>query len=127
MTKTANKKIIAIVAVIALVAILGICLVACNSDSVGKKLENKGYSVTKLNEDSEGTIAKTVYGLVKNNSDYREGVGAIKGADIVVVLWFNNKEAATKIANNVLLKAFTVEQNGNIVYVGTEQGVKDAK
>ncbi|MEG2274656.1 MAG: hypothetical protein RSC44_04915, partial [Clostridia bacterium] len=42
-----KKKIISIIAIIALVAVLGICLVACNADSYGKKLEKAGYTVTK--------------------------------------------------------------------------------
>lgn len=39
-----NKKVMALVAVIALVAILGVCLVACNAESIQKKLEKAGYA-----------------------------------------------------------------------------------
>lgn len=127
MNKAASKKVLIIMAVVVLVAILGVCLVACNSDSVGKSLEKKGYSVATLNEDSTGTIAKTVYNIVKNNSDFKEGVIATKGSDIVTVLWFETTEAAESMEGNVLLSAFTVERSGKIVYIGTAQGVKDAK
>ena len=41
-----NKKVMALVAVIALVAILGVCLVACNAESIQKKLEKAGYACT---------------------------------------------------------------------------------
>ncbi len=50
MNRAINKKLIAIIAIVALVAILGVCLVACNADSVEKKLNNKGYTVIKINE-----------------------------------------------------------------------------
>ena len=36
-----SKKVMAVVAVVALVAILGICLVACNAESIQKKLETQ--------------------------------------------------------------------------------------
>ena len=122
-----KKKIVAIVAVIALVAVLGICLVACNSDTVGDKLEKKGYTVSKLNEDSTG-LAKTIYSFIKNNSDFKEGVVAAKDADSVIVLWFETKDAATSVANNKLFTATsTVKQVEKVVYIGTEQGVKDAQ
>lgn len=122
-----NKKIVAIVAIIALVAVLGICLVACNSNTVGDKLEKKGYTVAKLNEDSTGT-AKAIYNTMKSNSDFKEGVSAAKDSDYVIVLWFETKDAATKVANDKLITLTnTVKQSEKVVYIGTEQGVKDAQ
>ena len=123
-----KKKIVAIVAVVALVAVLGICLVACNSNTVGDKLEKKGYTVSKLNEDSTGTVAKAIYNTMKSNSDFKEGVSAAKDSDYVIVLWFETKDAATKVANDKLITLTnTVKQVENVVYIGTEQGVKDAQ
>lgn len=128
--KANGKKIMALVAIVALVAILGVCLAACNSDNVGKKLEKKGYSVVTLNDDSTG-LGKTVYNLVKSNSDFKEGVLATKGNDMVTVLWFETTDAAESLEGNlkgnILFSASTVERSGKVVYVGTEQGVKDAK
>ncbi|MDE6060838.1 MAG: hypothetical protein K2G31_05150 [Clostridia bacterium] len=122
-----KKKIVAIVAVVALVAVLGICLVACNSNTVGDKLEKKGYTVSKLNEDSTG-VAKTIYNTMKNNSDFKEGVSAAKDSDYVIVLWFETKDAATSVANDKIINlTSTVKQVEKVVYIGTEQGVKDAQ
>lgn len=126
MNRAISKKIMAIVAIVALVAILGVCLVACNSDSVGKSLEKKGYTVVTLNEDATG-LGRTVYNIVKNNSDFKEGVFATKGSDSVTVLWFETTDAAESMENSPLLSAFTVERSSKIVYIGTAQGVKDAK
>lgn len=126
MNKT-SKKIMALVAVVALVAVLGICLVACNSDSVGKSLEKKGYTVTKLNEESTGIVAKAVYKALKNNSAFTEGVVANKSTDFVIVIWFDNSDAAKDYADTASYVGAKVEISGKIVYVGTEQGLKDAK
>ena len=122
-----KKKIVAVVAIIALVAVLGICLVACNSNTVGDKLEKKGYTVSKLNEDSTGVAGK-IYSTMKSNSDFKEGVSAAKDSDYVIVLWFETKDAATKVANDKLITMTnTVKQSEKVVYIGTEQGVKDAQ
>lgn len=127
MNKAINsKKIMAIVAIIALVAILGVCLAACNSNTVGKKLEGKEYTVVKLNEDSTG-YGKTVYDVVKNNSEFKEGLFATKDTDWVAVVWFKSEEEAEKLENNAILKAFNIERSGKAIYVGSKQGVKDAK
>ena len=122
-----NKKVISIVAIIALVAILGVCLVACNADSYAKKLEGKGYTVAKMtDEEAEEFVQNT--GL---NIEIVWGVGAMKGTDSVSVLAFSNKEDAESIANVLnMVAGFTgmkAEAKGKIVFVGTEQGIKDAK
>lgn len=51
-----SKKVMAVVAVVALVAILGICLVACNAESIQKKLEKADYTCTsyEAGKDDEG-------------------------------------------------------------------------
>lgn len=123
-----NKKVLAIVAVIALVAILGVCLVACNADSVAKKLEKKDYEVAKLTEDSEG-LGKNVYKLVSSDDGFKEGLFAVNGdGDMVVVVWFNDKDVAEDWESSKLLNALAnVERVGKVVYIGTEQGIKDAK
>ena len=122
-----NKKVISIVAIIALVAILGVCLVACNADSYAKKLEGKGYEVAKMtDEEAEEFVQET--GL---NIEIVWGVGARKGTDMVTILAFSNKEDAESIANvlNMVsgITGMKAEAKGKIVFVGTEQGIKDAK
>ena len=122
-----NKKVISIVAIIALVAILGVCLVACNADSYAKKLEGKGYTVEKMtDEEAEEFVQET--GL---NIEIVWGVGARKGTDMVTILAFSNKEDAESIASILnMASGFTgmkAEAKGKIVFMGTEQGIKDAK
>ncbi len=126
MNRAINKKLIAVIAIVALVAILGICLVACNSDNVGKKLEDKGYSVVKLNENSEG-FGKTIYDSVKDNSSFKEGLFATKGLNYVAIVWYDNLDAAKEAESGLKTPFTTVYRADKIVYVGTQQGVEDAK
>lgn len=127
-----SKKIIALVAIVALVAILGVCLVACNADSVSKSLEKKGYTAGKLTEDSKG-FGAIVYGIVSTNDSFKEGVFAVKDTDSVAVIWFNDADEAKKmeesLSKSTALKVFSVkvDRSSKVLYVGTEQGVKDAK
>lgn len=124
-----NKKVISIIAIVAIIAILGVVLVACNADSVAKKLEKKGYEVATLTEDSED-IGGIVYGIVSSEDGFKEGlIAANEDGDIVIAVWFNDKEAAEDLENNKALKVFkvNVERSGKVVYIGTEQGIKDAK
>ena len=122
-----NKKVISIVAIIALVAILGVCLVACNADSYAKKLEGKGYTVAKMTDEEAEEFAQET-GL---NIEILWGVAANKGTDSVSILAFSNKEDAESIANVLnMVAGFTgmkAEAKGKIVFMGTEQGIKDAK
>ncbi len=124
-----NKKIVAIIAITALISIFAVSFVACNADSVEKKLNNKGYTVIKVNENSTDFTVKTLYSDLKNNSDFEEGIVAAKDKDtMVIVVWFKSSDAAESFKGNALLKSLEkVERVGKIVYAGTEQGVKDAK
>lgn len=124
-----SKKVMAVVAVVALVAILGICLVACNADSVAKKLEKKDYTASALSEKSSG-LGKSVYNIVKGIEGFEEGVFAANSdGESVVVVWFDSTDAAKDFESNKLITTFAekVSRVGKVVYVGTEQGVKDAK
>ncbi len=123
-----TKKIAVVIAVIALVAVLGVCLAACNSNSTEKKLNDKGYTVVKLNEDATG-LGATVYNLVKNNSNFKEGVWATKQlVNYVAVVWYKNLDAAKDAENSFKsLPGATVYRVDKVVYVGTSQGVDDAK
>lgn len=121
-----KKKAIIIVAMIALVAVLGVCLVACNANSVSKSLDKKGYEVITLNEDATGVVASGAYRLLKNDSSFKEGIWAVKSDATVGVVWFNDTDAAKKFESN-MSKIATVDRVSKVVYFGTEQGIKDAK
>lgn len=54
-----NKKVMSIIAVIALVAILGVCLVACNAESISNKLEKAGYACEKYEAGKDDDGAKS--------------------------------------------------------------------
>ena len=118
-----SKKVISIVALIALVAILGVCLMACNADSYAKKLEKKGYTVTKAvaEEEKEDGIQWAVSGTKK-------GEGLFEGETVTITKYVNEDDAVK--AEEIAIKLFGesgVHRTGTIVISGTEQGVKDAK
>lgn len=120
-----KKKIVAIVAIVALIAIVAVCLTACNADSIAKKLENKGYEAVAMSADD----ISEEYG---EDAAIKWGVSANKGLDSVTVLKFAKADDAKEFAETMeSLADFTglgvVDRVGSIVYMGTEQGVKDAK
>ena len=122
-----NKKVISIVAIIALVAILGVCLVACNADSYAKKLEGKGYTVEKMTDEEAAAFVEET-GL---DIEIVWGVGGTNGTDMVSILAFANADDAESFASILnMASSFTgmkAEAKGKIVFMGTEQGIKDAK
>ncbi|MBR7162688.1 MAG: hypothetical protein IKD35_01810 [Clostridia bacterium] len=119
-----NKKVISIIAIIALVAVLGVCLIACNADTYAKRLEKAGYKVEVVDlsdEDKEEGVIWAV-SAAKTNS--------ITDVQIVAVTKYASADEAKKAeedakANNIL--NVTIERQGAILIIGTEQGVKDAK
>lgn len=116
-----GKKFIGIVAMICLIATLGACLVGCGGmKDYEKKLKKAGYEVTS----SEATGSE-------KESGAEWGVIASKGTDSVTVIKFKNKDDAKKYKDAMSLMAaatgMKVEQDGKIVFIGTEQGIKDAK
>lgn len=119
-----NKKVMAIVAVIALVAVLGICLVACNADSIQKKLEEAGYACTAYEADSDDDGYSIEWKVVAK----KKGLNA----DYVTVTKFSSTDDAKEYESKIptgSIGGFTVvcERVGSICYYGTEQGIKDAK
>lgn len=121
-----KKKIVAIVAIVALIAIVAVCLTACNADSIAKKLENKGYEAAAMSADD----ISEEFG---DDASIKWGVSAFKldGVDSVIVLKFakadDAKEFAETMESLAALGGGVVDRVGSIVYMGTEQGVKDAK
>ena len=113
-----NKKVMSIIAVIALVAILGVCLVACNAESISNKLEKAGYACEKYDDG-----AKIEWKVVAK----KKGLNA----DGVTVTKFSNTDDAKKYESNVPVGSvagmkMVVKRVGTVCYYGTEQGVKDA-
>lgn len=119
-----NKKVMALVAVIALVAILGICLVACNAESIQKKLEKAGYACNSYETGKDDDGASIEWKVIAK----KKGLNA----DYVTVTKFANTDDAKEYEKNVAtgsVGGFTVvvKRIGKVCYYGTEQGVKDAK
>ena len=97
-----SKKVMAVVAVVALVAILGICLVACNAESIQKKLEKADYTCTSYEADY---VTVTKFANTDDAKEYESSVPTASVGGIKLV----------------------VKRIGKVCYYGTEQGVKDAQ
>lgn len=119
-----NKKVVVIIAVIALVAILAVCLTACNADSISKKLDKAGYVVTSLDQDDIGEDVAIEWGVAGVKGEFSLS-GGVSG-DFVTVVKFSDLDDAKKYAEEAEKSEMTVKRISKIVYVGTEQGVKDA-
>lgn len=121
-----KKRIVAIVAIVALIAIVAVCLTACNADSIAKKLENKGYEAVAMSADD----ISEEYG---DDASIKWAVtaGKLDGLDSVTVIKFakadDAKEFEEAMEGLASLGGGVVDRVGSIVYMGTEQGVKDAK
>lgn len=113
-----KKRVLAIIAIVAIVAIMTVCLCACNAESITKKLEKKGYKcVSAESDDKDATVAWSVTGTTLS--------------DTVAVTKYNNTDDAKKAEANAptvsaLGKKLVCKRVGNVVFYGTEQGVKDA-
>lgn len=119
-----SKKVMAVVAVVALVAILGICLVACNAESIQKKLEKANYTCTsyEAGKDDDGASIEWKVVAMKNGLN----------ADYVTVTKFAETDDAKEYESSVPTASvggikLVVKRIGKVCYYGTEQGVKDAQ
>ena len=119
-----NKKVMSIIAVIALVAILGVCLVACNAESISNKLEKAGYACEKYEAGKDDDGAKIEWKVVAKKNGLN--------ADYVTVTKFAETDDAKEYESSVPTAAvggikLVVKRIGKVCYYGTEQGVKDAQ
>ncbi len=119
-----SKKVMAVVAVVALVAILGICLVACNAESIQKKLEKAGYTCTSYEAGKDDDGASIEWKVVAKKNGLN--------ADYVTVTKFANTDDAKEYESSVPTASvggikLVVKRIGKVCYYGTEQGVKDAQ
>lgn len=126
-----SKRIISIVAIVALVAVLGVCLVACgkNADTYADRLEKAGYTVVVATEEEMAQITSEDTGI---ELEIKWGISGKKGTDMVSVICFANKDQAEAYATIVnafgaLMGGIKAETDGAILFMGTEQGIKDAK
>lgn len=123
-----NKKVLTVIAVVMLVALLGVCLVACNATDYQKRLKDKGYVVIVSEDDSAAVLAAEA--SLKIDGRYEGGiefiVSAAKAGEAVTITKFDKLKDAKTFVD-------TFDGNENIkrtdrwVFVGTEQGIKDAK
>lgn len=114
-----KKRVLAIIAIVAIVAIMTACLCACNADSITKKLEKKGYKcVSEKNDQKDAEVAWTVT-ATKGLTEYVSVTKFNKTADAKDV----EKNAPTGKVGGVEVVCKRV---ANVVFYGTEQGVKDA-
>lgn len=123
-----KKRVLAIVAIIALVAVLGVCLVACNAEDYGKRLEKAGYTVSVSENNSLAVKAEET--LLAVAGGYEGGiefiVEGIKRGEIVKVMKFDKAKDAKRFVE-LFDKDDAVKRSDKYVFVGTEQGIKDAK
>ncbi|MCM1306240.1 MAG: hypothetical protein NC037_01595 [Bacteroides sp.] len=134
-TKTVNRKIVAIVAVIALAAILAVCLVACNNqDTYEKQMKDKGYTVAAMTAEqiaqSMGNdVGEVDWAIVATKGDMTSGEG-----EYVSIVKFKKESDAKDCVNKALasfeqmhIEGYAAARDGKVVFVGTENAVKDAK
>lgn len=122
-----KKRVLAIVAIIALVAVLGVCLVACNAEDYGKRLEKAGYTVT-VSEDNSAAV-KTAEATLVLEGGYEGGIEFIvtgaKGRENVIIVKFDKAKDAKRYVEKH--GGDSTKRTDKYVFNGTEQGIKDAK
>ena len=123
-----KKRVLAIIAIVAIVAIMTVCLCACNAESITKKLEKKDYVVHKMSS-VELSAVKASMSLIGCEGGIEWGVVGNNGKNGVSVIKFEKSSDAKSMRDfikgdqedNEIVKLV-----GKVVFVGTEQGVKDA-
>ena len=123
-----KKRVLAIIAIVAVVAIMTVCLCACNAESITKKLEKKGYGVHEMSS-VELRAVKATMSLAGCEGGIEWGVVGTNGKNGVSVIKFEKSSDAKSMRDfikgdkedNEIVKLV-----GKVVFVGTEQGVKDA-
>lgn len=130
-----NKKLVAVIAIVALVSILAICLVACNNqETFEKRMKDKDYIVVAMTaEQIKQTVGEDVgeieWAIIATKGNMMSGEG-----DYVGIIRFKNEKDAKTCVDEALLEmennnvdGFIADRIGSIIFIGTEQAVKDAK
>lgn len=112
-----KKRIVAIVAIIALISVMAVVFAACNAETYQKRLEKAGYEVEIMSADDFDS-AEIEWGLHAWNP---------KTDDIVIVLKFKSISKAKDAEAEYKKLDEYVERSSAVLFVGTEQGVADAK
>lgn len=112
-----KKKIITIAAIIALIAVMAVVFAACNADTYQKRLEKAGYEVEVM-EFADSDSVDIEWGLSAWNP---------KTDDRVIVVKYKSISKAKDAEANAKKWDDCVERSSAVLFVGTEQGVADAK
>lgn len=132
------KKTISIISLVLVLVILTACLVGCapaNENKAKAKLEKKGYTVEIMSGEEMNEMLEQYAGMPLNFGA-KGMLSATKGMDEIAAIWFESKEKAEDFEGiiNLAMDAmgsqmgeidFIYGVKGKVLYMGTEQGVKD--
>lgn len=132
------KKTISVISLVLVLVILTACLVGCapaNENKAKAKLEKKGYTVEIMSGEEMNEILQQ-YASMPLNFGAKGMMSATKGMDEIAAIWFETKEKAEDFEGiiNLAMDAmggqmsgidFIYGVKGKVLYMGTEQGVKD--
>lgn len=132
------KKTISVISLVLVLVILTACLVGCapaNENKAKAKLEKKGYTVEIMSGEEMNEMLEQYAGMPLNFGA-KGMLSATKGMDEIAAIWFESKEKAEDFEGiiNLAMDAmggqmgeidFIYGVKGKVLYMGTEQGVKD--
>ena len=132
------KKTISVISLVLVLVILTACLVGCapaNENKAKAKLEKKGYTVEIVSGEEMNEMLQQYAGMPLNFGA-KGMMSATKGMDEIAAIWFESKEKAEDFESiiNLAMDAvggqmsgidFIYGVKGKVLYMGTEQGVKD--
>lgn len=132
------KKTISVISLVLVLVILTACLVGCapaNENKAKAKLEKKGYTVEIMSGEEMNEMLQQYAGMPLNFGA-KGMMSATKGMDEIAAIWFESKEKAEDFEGiiNLAMDAmggqmgeidFIYGVKGKVLYMGTEQGVKD--
>lgn len=132
------KKTISVISLVLVLVILTACLVGCapaNENKAKAKLEKKGYTVEIMSGEEMNEMLQQYAGMPLNFGA-KGMLSATKGMDEIAAIWFESKEKAEDFEGIIDLAIdamggqigqidFIYGVKGKVLYMGTEQGVKD--
>lgn len=132
------KKTISVISLVLVLVILTACLVGCapaNENKAKAKLEKKGYTVEIMSGEEMNEMLLQYAGMPLNFGA-KGMLSATKGMDEIAAIWFESKEKAEDFEGIIDLAMdamgsqmgeidFIYGVKGKVLYMGTEQGVKD--
>ena len=132
------KKTISVISLVLVLVILTACLVGCapaNETKAKAKLEKKGYTVEIMSGEEMNEMLEQYAGMPLNFGA-KGMLSATKGMDEIAAIWFETKEKAENfksimdfgmdaVGSQMGEIDFIYGVKGKVLYMGTEQGVKD--